>query len=326
MFRTLLFGLLIIILPSMCYGIDTQTYSDRDGTYTAYKSQISTLYRNMIDGEGESYNVQDTYTDYYGDTKTVVTSVTTEILVNNPSYYNSDLHKKIDRIIDIDRYSLREFNVKYADRANTADKSEEANLTRVSDFGGYYPKDCTMDPACKTVKWIEKNPYALYANTANEADTVICPTGSIENIDTKFIGPFGGILPGTTPKSDIPLPDDPFEWILAERFPDAIICYYHAGASRIYHAKKTDGPVEKSLYLVSSGNYNNVRNYQFATSAQIAETANVTHWLTTYNDVTGQQLNAVVEFAPNALNAATITNSYLNYVKGNRENISVNIP
>jgi hypothetical protein len=263
----------------------------------------------MIDGEGQSYNVQDTYTDYYGDTKTVVTNVTTKILVNNPSYYNSDLHEKIDRSIEIDSYSLKELPAEYAERVNTALLSENANLARNADYGGYLPKDCTLDSSCETVMWVKEIPYALFSETADEADTETCPYNSDwYTADANHFATFLSAL-------------------LFKKYGNNLnVCKYDVINNKIYHADATDSHIRDGLYLAPGGKYLVRVNEQTHTKAQRVQRADKASWITTHNYLTGENVQATVEVAPTAYNTNEIRTMQLNYFEGNKQYIDVYIP
>lgn len=302
--------LMLLIMPAVVFGIDPPAYSDRDNTYSAFKRQINTLYRNAINGDGNSYTTTDTYTDYYGNTQNTTTTVTTKILINNGDYYSSDLHKRIDTNSDVDRYTLKNnIAVGYADRVNTSNYSDVATITRKSDFGQYLPRDCSSDPSC-SVKWVKELLFSLYTVSADNADTDICKTGSVDpNIPPDVFSNTGFAALLTSQRN----------------IDKNALCQHDA--IKIYHAQRTDQPVNESMYLVPGGDYNNFQTKVWTTKAQRTGFAsNYAQWFSTYNEIKGENVDGHIGLAAFSKNAGIIKNENANYTGGNSTSIIVYVP
>lgn len=260
----------------------------------------------MIDGEGQSYTVSDAWTDYYGSARTTVTDVTTKILINDSGYYISPLHKRMDRTVGIDKYSLKEMPAGYADRANISDYSDTANLARRTDFGRYLPKDCTADVSCDTVAWVKNLLYSLRSLTADSADTATCPTGDINSGIADTQG------------------NNTFILLLSQAIPGQLYLCNH-DQNFIYHAQTTPSNVREAVWLAPGGDYTGVLTVTTATQAQRTRYADTSTFFSTHNDVTGLEEDGTIEHAGASKNAKDITTEYMNYTGGNGTKVNINI-
>jgi hypothetical protein len=304
-------AILLLQTPLHADALDTSTYGNRDSAYSGYHSQITDLYRNIVDGAGPSYTVADEYTDYYGATRTISTTVTNRILRNGIDYPASALPIHIDKTVPLGQdFMLRPLLVSYADYANTAPFAQQANLARTAAYGGYDPKDCMSDPACSTVSWVNSISYAVHALTADYADTTLCPTGDVLNSED----------PQVTGGAEILM-------LLALIWPDQKYwCMRDANNKRNYNATATDSAVTAALYMLPGGHYNNVLSTFQWTYAQRVKTSSTSQWLTTTDPFTGGPINAIIEGVQTSGDAGTVLNETINYVGGNTPAIIISQP
>jgi len=264
----------------------------------------------MIDGNGNHYTASDSYVDYYKNVQVVNKDVSTLLLRNNATYYNSDLNKKVDRQVAIDKYSLKNnLNAGHADEANTSNFSMTATLARKTDYGGYLPKDCSADASCDTVQWTKTTLFSLNAESADNADTNICPTGQFNM--TGQVDVESGL-------------GNVFVIALSGRFP-SMQHYCAHDADWIYHAYKVDTPVNESWYLAPGGDYNNYENLVQVTKSQHTTSASKAVWFQTYNELENADVPGHIGYAPNATNSTNITNEYVNYTSGNSKHIDITL-